>query len=850
MQLDSVFFEQAILSRVERPAQYTGGESNSYNKSWQQAGTKMCFAFPDTYEIGMSHLGLRLLYETINNGSAHLCERTFMPLDDMQQLLRDNDLPLFSWESRHALADFDVLGFTLQSELSYSNILFMLELAKIPLLSDMRSADYPLIIAGGPCVYNPEPLADFIDLFVIGEGEEVTIELLDLLQKAKETGLSKEQLLQQAAGIAGIYVPCFYQAEYREDGRFAKLVPMEGIAETIKKRILPDLDTAPFPDKPLLPSIKPVHDRIMLEIMRGCTHGCRFCQAGIIYRPLREKSAENLLANAREQVAGSGYDEITLLSLSSADYSDIMPLMEDLLAEHSGCGIGISLPSLRVDAMSVGLAARTQEVRKSGITLAPEAGSQHLRDIINKGVSEEDILNAAAAAFSQGYTSVKLYFMIGLPYEDDADILAIAELCGKILQLAKKHKPKDIKKPIKITLGVSSFVPKTHTPFQWLGQDSVTKLQAKQQLLREAIRPIKAVSVNFHDVRVSLLEAVFARGDRRLAAVLQKAVAKGCHLDGWTEHFNFAAWQDAFAEAGMDMEQIAGRQFAFGEALPWQHIDCGVSNEWLAKECVKAGRAQLTEDCRYGECSDCGVCDEHWQSVYATKRPLNKAPRNKRPGELTQLNKYRCRIAVEGQLIWISHLDLLAAMEKALRRSGLPIAYSQGFNPHMQISWGPAHPVGLASDCEYLDLIFAEPAPADWQERLNATLPPGLRLISGREVEMTMPALMAAINYAAYRLEFAADTNQQSLSEAVEKLLADTTCFIERIRPKGNKIVDIRPAIAKMKASDQLVDYEIMLDKGASPKPQEIADILQAGALFRARRLGMFIKAGEQLLEP
>ncbi len=849
MQIDNIFFEQEILAKVERPSQYTGGETNSKIKDWQQAAVKMCFAFPDTYEIGMSHLGLRLLYETINNHSSHLCERTFMPLDDMAALLRVNNLPLFSWESRHGLNDFDIVGFTLQSELSYTNILAMLDLAQIPVFSEQRSEDDPLIIAGGPCVYNPEPLADFIDLFVIGEGEEIILELLNLVAKAQSQGLTKEQLLAGAAHIEGIYVPRFYTARYKDDGRFDKLVAADDLPATIKKRILTDIDQAPFPDSPLLPTLKPVHDRIMLEIMRGCTRGCRFCQAGMIYRPLREKSAETLLEQARMQAKNSGYDEITLLSLSSADYSDIIPLMEDLLTEHSGCGISISLPSLRVDAMSVGLAARTQEVRKSGITLAPEAGSQHLRDIINKGVTEEDILGAIIAAFSQGYTSVKLYFMLGLPYEDDADIFAIADLCQKIVQLAKKHKPREIKKPLKITLGVASFVPKTHTPFQWAGQASMAKLQAKQQLLRYAIRPLRQVSVNFHDARVSLLEAALARGDRRIAKALYLAWQKGCHLDGWSEHFAFESWQEAFAEAGLSATDIAEQQFAFGEALPWQHIDCGVSQEWLIEEAVRAARAQLTADCRYGECNGCGVCDQAWQNVYAPKRELALVPRTKKQQASEQLYKYRCRLAISGAMIWVSHLDLLSAMEKALRRSGLPIAYSQGFNPHMQISWGPAHPVGLASDSEYLDLTFKSPAPQDWQELLATALPEGLKLVSGREITMPTPALMAEINYAAYRLEFAEGSAEQ-LAKAVAALHSADTCFIERHRPKGDKIVDIRPAIAALTQQGSAITCEIDMAKGAAPKPQELAELLLPGSQAAAFRLGMYIKRDGELQEP
>lgn len=849
MIVDQDLLEKLILPKVERPAQYVGGEYNMILKDWDAAPVKMCFAFPDTYEIGMSHLGLRLLYDTTNNHSPHLCERAFMPLDDMAALLKANHIPLFSWESHHSLADFDIVGFTLQYELSYSNILSMLDLAGIPVLAADRSENDPLIIAGGPCVYNPEPLADFIDFFVIGEGEEMNLEVYDLVAKMKASSSGKDEILLAVKDIPGVYVPSLYTDSYKADGRFDKLSAHDNAPETVKKRILTDMDSAPFPDKPLLPSVKPVHDRIMLELMRGCTHGCRFCQAGIIYRPVREKTTAQLVKQAAAQVDNSGYDDISLLSLSSADYTDIIPLMENLLSAHSGCGVGISLPSLRVDAMSVGLAARTQEVRKSGITLAPEAGSQHLRDIINKGVTEEDILKAAAAAFSQGYTSIKLYFMIGLPYEENADITAIGELCRKILQLAKQHKPAEIKKPIKITLGVSSFVPKPHTPFQWFGQDSIEKLRAKQQLLRETIRPMRQVTVHFHDPEVSFLEAAFARGDRRLGKALLLAWQKGCHMDGWSECFHFDRWQEAFAECGLSMSDYACRQYAYGEPLPWQHIDCGIRMDWLWNECIKAGRAQLTPDCHYGQCSGCGVCDKQWHCAYAPKTEIKMAPRRQIRELPQQLYKYRLRLAVRGRMIWLSHLDLLGTVERAFRRSGLPVAFSQGFNPHMQISWGPAHPVGLASDSEYLDIIFTEQLPADWCELLNQQLPEGVKLLSARQIDMNAKALMAIINYMDYRLQFT-DPDGAILEQNFHLLCGASSWLIERISPKGKKTVDIRPSLVKLSLDGDQVHYSVQLDKGSVPKPWEISKILLPDTPCQAWRIGMYVADGEKLLEP
>lgn len=834
---------QQILPQVERPAQYAGGEYRAAACDWQTADAKMCFAFPDTYEIGMSHLGLRLIYESVNNHSPHLCERCFMPLDDMAAELQRRQLPLFSLESRHALADFDVVGFTLQYELSYTNVLAMLELAAIPVLAAERGKDQPLVIAGGPCAFNPEPVADFFDLVMLGEGEEVTLELLDLVTAIKREGRDKTELLRRASRLAGVYAPALSQPLYAADGRFAGLNPMPGAPEQIKKRIIADLDAAPFPERPLLPAIKPVHDRIMLELMRGCTHGCRFCQAGMIYRPLREKSASTLTRQAADQVAASGYDEIALLSLSSADYSDIMPLMEDLLAAHSGCGVSLSLPSLRVDALSVGLAARTQEVRKSGLTLAPEAGSQRLRDIINKGVGEEDIFSAAAAAFSQGYTSIKLYFMIGLPFERDEDILAIADLCRRILQLAKQHKPAEVKKQVKISLGVSSFVPKPHTPFQWQGQNPVAELRRKQQLLREAIKPLRAVSLHYHDAEQSMLEAAFARGDRLLGKVLLEARQRGCHLDGWSEHFDLTAWREAFAAAGLAAADYAEHLFAPDEILPWQHLDCGISETWLRRELQRAQAGELTPDCRSGACSACGVCGgaDYWQCSYAEKRPLVTQPaRRALPGADGEPGRWRCRLAVSGAMAWLSHLDLLGSLEKALRRSGLPLAYSQGFNPHLLISWGPAHPVGLSSDSEYVDLTFAADPGTDWPDKLRAALPPGLALLGARSIATNERALMAAVNQASYELDFG-EADAEALDQAIAAFLAAESWPVIRRGSRGPKEVDIRPAVIGMRREQGRVYYEACWEKSVAPRPAEMARILLPGAAVQAWRRGMAI---------
>jgi len=595
------------LPNVQKPAQYIGGEYNQISKDPAKVAASMAFCFPDTYEIGMSHLGLRIIYEAINAEDDLLCERVFAPQADMEAKLRQQHLPLFSLENHRPLAEFDLIGFTLQYEMSYSNVLNMLELAEMPLLSDQRNS-WPLVIAGGPCVYNPEPLSDFIDIFVIGEGEQVVIELMRLVKEVKIANGDKQELLNRALKIEGLYIPCFYKKVATKNGIIIR-EPQSGQASAVvKKRLCADLDKSIFPLKALLPNIQAVHDRLMLEIMRGCGRGCRFCQAGVIYRPIRERNLNLLREQARQLVAATGYEDIGLLSLSSADYSCISELIDMLIADHSCSNVGVALPSLRVDAFSVDLAAKVQQVRKSGLTFAPEAGSQRMRNIINKGVSEEDIFAATEAAFSQGYTAIKLYFMIGLPYENNEDVAAIADLTQRILYAGKNVKPAEIRKPLKLTLGVASFVPKPHTPFQWHGADGEDVLKEKQELLKKQLRPIKSITMNYHDITTSLLEAAFARGDCRLGKVLLRAHAKGCRFDGWKEFFRADLWEQAFEEEGLDYRQIAAQTFNHEDALPWQHISSCVDSDWLWQENVKAADGQPTVDCRNGECNCCGVC--------------------------------------------------------------------------------------------------------------------------------------------------------------------------------------------------------------------------------------------------
>ncbi|MBC9783892.1 TIGR03960 family B12-binding radical SAM protein [Heliobacterium chlorum] len=609
--------EEGLLTKVTKPTRYTGGEYNQVKKDWADIDVSMAFGFPDVYEVGMSHLGLRILYHLINEQPRMVMERVFAPWVDMEKEMRARQLPLFSLESRRPLTDFDVVGFTLQYEMSYTNILNMLDLAGIPLKSIERSDDAPLIMAGGPCAVNPEPLADFVDLVVLGEGEEVLPRILQRIAQFKQAGRwrtcaetrGREELLFALAQIPGVYVPAFYRSEYDEKGLFKGTIPnRSGVPARISKQIVADLDKAYFPTKSLVPFMDVVHDRVMLEVLRGCSRSCRFCQAGSIYRPVRERSMETLKKQADELVKTTGYDEIALTSLSTADYTCVEPLIQSLIATHQEQKVGVSLPSLRVDAFSVNLAKEVQKVRKTGLTFAPEAGTQRLRDVINKGVTEENLMETVESAFANGWTGLKLYFMIGLPTEKEEDLEGIAQLAERVVYRGTGIlREKGIKKSVKVTVSTSSFVPKPQTPFQWEPQARIEELEEKQAYLKKRLKD-RRINYNWHDAKVSFMEAVLAKGDRRIGDVLYRAWQKGCTFDGWSEYFHFDRWQEAFAESNIDPEYYAYRTIRYDEPLPWDHLDFGVQRQYLVREHKKALEESLTHDCRLDSCSGCGVC--------------------------------------------------------------------------------------------------------------------------------------------------------------------------------------------------------------------------------------------------
>lgn len=595
-----------ILLQVEKPARYVGREVNMVKKNPSDVDIRFAFCFPDVYEVGMSHLGLQILYYFLNRREDTYCERVFAPWVDMEAKMREEKIPLFALESQESIRNFDFVGFTLQYEMSYTNVLNMMDLAGIPLYRKDRTDSDPIIICGGSCAYNPEPLADFVDIFYLGEGEVLYDDIMDLYKDFKKKGKTKQQFLEALLKFDGIYMPQFYDVDYNDDGTVKSIMPNHKDArKVIKKVIVTDMDNVFFPEKQLVPLIEVVHDRVTLELFRGCIRGCRFCQAGFVYRPVREKKAETVLKGARRLVDTSGHEEISLTSLSTSDFTGFEQLACGLLDEFKDEKVNLSLPSLRIDNFSLDLMQKVQEVRKSSLTFAAEAGTQRLRDVINKNLTEENILNGCKMAFDGGWDKVKLYFMLGLPTETEEDLKGIAHLAEKIVEkyfeIPKEQRPR----PVMVNASASCFVPKPFTPFQWDAQNTYEEFGEKAQIVKSEIKR-RQVRFTYHNTMMSSMEGVFARGDRKLSGLLYRAWQLGCRFDGWTEHFDFAKWQQAFADTGLSMAFYANRERSYDEVLPWDHISVGVTKKFLMNEREKAMRAETTPNCRQ-KCSGCGA---------------------------------------------------------------------------------------------------------------------------------------------------------------------------------------------------------------------------------------------------
>lgn len=870
-----------IFPIVEKPARYTGGEFGSTLKN-PEGKIRFLFAFPDSYEVGMSHLGTQILYSIANARCDTFAERAFLPFPDIQAKMAEAEIPLYSLETYTSAADFDIIGFNLSYEMCYSNVLKMLKMAELPIKSADR-AGLPIVMAGGTCAVNPEPMAEFIDLFVVGEGEEVNSEILDLYATfasgsdligamkdgenadSTKTNFDKQAFLSEAAKIPGVYVPSLYFTDYNADGILAKIT-----GKPVTRRIVADMDSVPYIENQIVPFCDIVHDRVTLEVFRGCIHGCRFCQAGMIYRPVREKSAATLLKQAQTLGGDSGYEEIGLCSLSTSDYSELVQLAKILFDEFDGKCVSLSLPSLRADFISPELTKKLQSGRKTGFTLAPEAGTQRLRDVINKNISEEDIISGARNAFSSGVTTLKLYFMIGLPTETDEDLAGIVDLVKKIGDEYYAVPKERRTGALKITVSAAAFVPKPFTPFARIGQAGQEYFEHAQNYLKKSLN-MRWCKFNWHDAKLSRLEAAFAIGDRRLCQVLEIANELGAQFDGWHDYFDYKIYETAFEQAGLDLEFYANRPRGWDEILPFSHIDCMIDDSFLKNEYEAALLAKTTPDCDT-KCGMCGVqrvcgkrvvgetdvvgasCARPTKSLQfetdmdgKTDEQIGpdgdgKTDVQSTPLQPLQYIRYGVRFSRTGATRFISHLDMQRTIARSLRRAEIAVKLSEGFNPHIVLSFAQAMAVGLETKGDFFEFwaavddkgnpIIGEarkgalPLEKTITELLNSVMPNGIKILDCRELRADAPKLMAAVAAASYRIE--PNENSEQFFDALGKILATKSYIAKKVKAGKTKEIDIRPLIIDCKLNESGVDILLSLLGARSLSPYLLISEIEA----------------------
>jgi radical SAM family uncharacterized protein/radical SAM-linked protein len=833
-------YQQAWFSKITHPSRYLGDEVNSVQKDPSAVEISIALAFPDVYEIGMSHLGLKILYHILNLQNWLSAERIFAPWVDLGYELKKKGIPLASLESGKPLSEFDIIGFSLQHELCYTNILSMLDLGNVPLLAKERGSMYPLIIAGGPACFNPEPVAALFDVMVIGDGEETALSICQTVREWKLDGRnSRLELLKELAKIRGIYIPPLFHVHYNAKGNIHHIEPLAEGYEGVDKAIVSDINRYPFPSREIVPFTELVHDRFTIEIARGCSRGCRFCQAGMIYRPVRERDPLEILRIAERGLYETGFEDLSLLSLSSGDYSCILPLLKALMRKVADKHVAISFSSLRIDTAISLLMKEIKKVRKTSFTVAPEAGSQKLRDIINKGLTEDQILHSAKEIYEGGWNLIKLYFMIGLPYEEDSDLISIVELSKKISRFGPQGRKGHV-----LNVSISPFVPKAHTPFEWLPQLELKESKRRINLIRERLQS-RRVKVKWNNPEASWLEGIFSRGDRRLTRVLVEAWQQGAHFDSWSEHLSIDIWKKAFKTCNLDPDFYLLRERDHGEILPWEHINSGISREFLLSEWQKAIEGKQTPDCRQ-YCSDCGVCSDNNISpvFFDTWHPLEEKEslKPKQPNE--QGKRYRLCFTKLEKTQYLSHLELIQVLIRAFRRVGMDLVYSNGYHPMPKVSFAIALPVGTESLSEIVDVQVKNIQNISLIiKKLNKELPSGIRVLSMEEIGIKETPPRIKESY------FHIQMNGYFNKEAVDRFLMLKTCFAVKKRRNGETTVDIRSQVKALHVLSN-GELELILRHGEGPelKPAEI--IKNVFTLHDSQIEGMRILKTKSIITP
>lgn len=849
-----------ILPGVTRPGRYVGNEIHAIKKEWTDTEVHVALAFPDVYEIGMSHVGMGILYHILNGLPWVAAERVFSPWVDMESEMRRLGTPLFSIESKKSVRYFDILGISLQYELQYTNTLNLLDLSGIPLKSSDRQDRDPIVIAGGPCAFNPEPLAGYLDAVVLGDGEEVIVEIVELIRLAKRERKTRKEILQALAKLEGVYIPSMYIPHYDDNGDFQALNSENGQDPVpVHARMLDSLPSENYPTKPIVPLIEVTHDRFSMEIMRGCTRGCRFCNAGMVYRPVRERPVNELLKQAKEVLANTGHDEISLVSLSSSDYMQLPELMKGLKDTFQQDGVSISFPSLRPETFTEQIADLAVGLRRSGLTLAPEAGSQRLRDVINKNNREEDLLNALEVAYQRNWKQVKLYFMIGLPTETMDDIQAIVDLIDKVVAVGRRYGKKDVH------VAISPFCPKPHTPFQWEPQDTVETIQKKINFLRQKIH-WREVKLNWRDPNVSRIEGILSRGDRRLGNAIEQVWKNGGRFDAWSDQFKPDLWDKAFSDQNIDVDSMLGSQNLKAK-LPWEHLSKGITKSFFLQERDKAHSQKLTLDCSRDGCKGCGIMEhpECRKTILNVKseKVVDNTPsshhaygrRARREMPTGMKTKIRLVYKKGDAARFTSHLDMMRIFIRILRRAKVPVAMSQGFHAHPKIASGPPLSTGFTSQMEYLDLELTDRMPRDLPKLINQFMPAGIEVLESKVLLTKVPSLNGSINLAEYRIRAEWGMQPDDLDNAITQFLRSNEHRVKRLKKGVEKEVDIRPFVSHIEFADNSLFMGLKLSNEGSARVEEVVQALypiyqDPPKIILAERTGLFIESQGRRLTP